>query len=101
MRGSQRQRGAVLEQIEEIILAGEDHGQMGLGVSLELELEALESEANRSIDLKEFVPLEQMQLYLAHHLSIAGVKTQLFSPPATTVIQQGSQVCWRTIFSVS
>jgi hypothetical protein len=31
-----------------------------------------------------------MQPYLAHHLSIAGVKTQLFSPPAITAIQQGS-----------
>jgi type II secretory pathway predicted ATPase ExeA len=36
------------------------------------------------------IDLEQMQLYLAHHLSIAGVKTQLFSPPAITAIQQGS-----------
>lgn len=38
----------------------------------------------------EGIDLEQMQLYLAHHLSIAGVKTQLFSPPAITAIQQGS-----------
>jgi general secretion pathway protein A len=38
----------------------------------------------------EGIDLEQMQLYLAHHLSIAGVKTQLFSAPAITAIQQGS-----------
>ena len=36
------------------------------------------------------IDLEQMQLYLAHHLRIAGVKTQLFSEPAITAIQQGS-----------
>src|ERR671919_302647 len=33
---SQRQRGAVLERIEKIILTGKDHGQMGFGVGLEL-----------------------------------------------------------------
>jgi type II secretory pathway predicted ATPase ExeA len=38
----------------------------------------------------EGIDLEQMQLYLAHHLSIAGVKTQLFSAQAITAIQQGS-----------
>ena len=38
----------------------------------------------------EGIDLDQMQLYLAHHLAIAGVKTQLFSPPAITAIQQGS-----------
>jgi general secretion pathway protein A len=38
----------------------------------------------------EGIDLEQMQLYLAHHLRIAGVKTQLFSEPAITAIQQGS-----------
>lgn len=36
------------------------------------------------------IDLEQMQLYLTHHLSIAGVKTQLFSLPAITAIQQAS-----------
>jgi type II secretory pathway predicted ATPase ExeA len=38
----------------------------------------------------EGINLEQMQRYLAHHLRIAGVKTQLFSEPAITAIQQGS-----------
>jgi type II secretory pathway predicted ATPase ExeA len=38
----------------------------------------------------EGIDLGQMQLYLAHHLRIAGVKTQLFSEPAITAIQQGS-----------
>jgi type II secretory pathway predicted ATPase ExeA len=38
----------------------------------------------------EGIDLEQMQRYLAHHLSIAGVKTQLFSAQAITAIQQGS-----------
>jgi type II secretory pathway predicted ATPase ExeA len=38
----------------------------------------------------EGIDLEQMQFYLAHHLSIAGVKAQLFSPPAITAIQQAS-----------
>ena len=38
----------------------------------------------------EGIDLEQMQLYLTHHLTIAGVKTQLFSPQAVTAIQQGS-----------
>jgi type II secretory pathway predicted ATPase ExeA len=38
----------------------------------------------------EGIDLEQMQLYLAHHLKIAGLKTQLFSPPAITAIQQAS-----------
>jgi len=36
------------------------------------------------------IDLDQMQHYLAHHLTIAGVKTQLFSPQAITAIQQGS-----------
>jgi general secretion pathway protein A len=36
------------------------------------------------------IDLEQMQQYLAHHLAIAGVKPQLFSPPAITAIHQGS-----------
>ena len=36
------------------------------------------------------IDLEQMQLYLAHHLTLAGVKAQLFSPPAITAIQQAS-----------
>ena len=38
----------------------------------------------------EGIDLEQMQLYLAHHLRITGVKVQLFSDPAITAIQQGS-----------
>lgn len=38
----------------------------------------------------EGINLDQMQHYLAHHLAIAGVKTQLFSPQAITAIQQGS-----------
>lgn len=38
----------------------------------------------------EAIDLEQMNLYLAHHLRIAGVKAQLFSEPAITAIQQGS-----------
>ena len=38
----------------------------------------------------EGIDTEQMQQYLAHHLTIAGVKTQLFSAPAITAIQQGS-----------
>jgi general secretion pathway protein A len=38
----------------------------------------------------EGIDLDQMQLYLAHHLAIAGVKTQLFSAQAITAIQQGS-----------
>lgn len=38
----------------------------------------------------EGIDLDQMQRYLAHHLAIAGVKTQLFSPQALTAIQQGS-----------
>ncbi len=38
----------------------------------------------------EGIDLNQMQHYLAHHLSIVGVKTQLFSPQAVTAIQQGS-----------
>jgi type II secretory pathway predicted ATPase ExeA len=38
----------------------------------------------------EGIDLDQIQHYLAHHLAIAGVKTQLFSPPAITAIQQGS-----------
>jgi general secretion pathway protein A len=38
----------------------------------------------------EGIDLDQMQLYLAHHLAIAEVKTQLFSPQAITAIQQGS-----------
>jgi type II secretory pathway predicted ATPase ExeA len=38
----------------------------------------------------EGIDLEQMQLYLSHHLAIAGVKTQIFSPQAVTAIQQGS-----------
>ncbi len=38
----------------------------------------------------EGIDLEQMQLYLTHHLAIAGVKTQLFSSQAITAIQQGS-----------
>lgn len=38
----------------------------------------------------EGIDREQMQLYLAHHLKIAGVKTQLFSEPAITAIQQAS-----------
>ncbi len=36
------------------------------------------------------IDLDQMQHYLAHHLSIVGVNTQLFSPQAVTAIQQGS-----------
>ncbi len=38
----------------------------------------------------EGIDLEQMQVYLTHHLALAGVKTQLFSAPAVTAIQQGS-----------
>jgi type II secretory pathway predicted ATPase ExeA len=38
----------------------------------------------------EGIDLDQMQHYLAHHLAIAGVKTQLFSAQAITAIQQGS-----------
>jgi type II secretory pathway predicted ATPase ExeA len=38
----------------------------------------------------EAIDLDQMQRYLAHHLAIAGVKTQLFSAQAITAIQQGS-----------
>ena len=38
----------------------------------------------------EGIDLDQMQHYLAHHLTIAGVKTQLFSPQAITAIHQGS-----------
>ena len=38
----------------------------------------------------EGIDLDQMQHYLLHHLTIAGVKTQLFSPQAITAIQQGS-----------
>lgn len=38
----------------------------------------------------EGIDLDQMQCYLAHHLAIAGVKAQLFSPQAITAIQQGS-----------
>lgn len=38
----------------------------------------------------EGIDLDQMQHYLAHHLTIAGVKTQLFSAQAITAIQQGS-----------
>ncbi|MBI3060114.1 MAG: AAA family ATPase [Deltaproteobacteria bacterium] len=38
----------------------------------------------------EGIDLDQMQHYLVHHLTIAGVKTQLFSPQAITAIQQGS-----------
>lgn len=33
---------------------------------------------------------DQMELYLAHHLQVAGTKKQLFSPPAITAIFQGS-----------
>jgi len=35
----------------------------------------------------EGIDLDQMQHYLAHHLTIAGVNTQLFSPQAVTAIQ--------------
>lgn len=38
----------------------------------------------------EGIDLDQMQHYLAHHLAIAGVKTQLFSAQAITAVQQGS-----------
>ena len=38
----------------------------------------------------EGIDLEQMQLYLTHHLAVAGVKAQLLSPQAITAIQQGS-----------
>lgn len=38
----------------------------------------------------EGIDLEQMHTYLSHHLAIAGVKTQLFSPEAITAIHQGS-----------
>lgn len=38
----------------------------------------------------EGINLEEMAHYLEHHLKIAGVKTQLFSPEAITAIQQGS-----------
>lgn len=34
--GGKGQRGAVLEKIEQVVLAGEDHGQKGFGVGLEL-----------------------------------------------------------------
>lgn len=33
---------------------------------------------------------EQMTVYLEHHLSVAGIKKQLFDPPAITGIYQGS-----------
>lgn len=33
---------------------------------------------------------EQIELYLIHHLQVAGTKKQLFSPPAITAIYQGS-----------
>lgn len=33
---------------------------------------------------------EQLSVYLEHHLSVAGVKKQLFSPQAITAIYQGS-----------
>jgi type II secretory pathway predicted ATPase ExeA len=38
----------------------------------------------------EGIDLDQMQHYLAHHLAIAGMKTQLFSAQAITAVQQGS-----------
>lgn len=38
----------------------------------------------------EGIDREEMIQYLDHHLKIAGVKTQLFSPEAITAIQQGS-----------
>ena len=38
----------------------------------------------------EGIDRDEMTHYLAHHLTIAGVKTQLFSPEAITAIQQGS-----------
>ena len=38
----------------------------------------------------EGIDLDQMQRYLAHHLAIAGVKTQLLSTQAITAIHQGS-----------
>lgn len=38
----------------------------------------------------EGISRDEMIHYLAHHLAIAGVKTQLFSPEAVTAIQQGS-----------
>lgn len=36
------------------------------------------------------IDLDQMQLYLEHHLAISGVKLQLFSADAVLAIQQGS-----------
>lgn len=38
----------------------------------------------------EGISREQMQLYLAHHLKVAGVSTPLFSDQAVTAIHQGS-----------
>jgi type II secretory pathway predicted ATPase ExeA len=38
----------------------------------------------------EAISREQMLLYLAHHLKVAGLSTPLFSEPAVTAIQQGS-----------
>ncbi|CAO0823507.1 hypothetical protein DFAR_3740005 [Desulfarculales bacterium] len=36
------------------------------------------------------VSLQDMQVYLLHHLKIAGVEQNLSSDPAVTAIQQGS-----------
>jgi type II secretory pathway predicted ATPase ExeA len=38
----------------------------------------------------EGISREQMQLYLAHHLKVAGVSSNLFSEQAVTAIHQGS-----------
>ncbi len=38
----------------------------------------------------EGLDLDMMQEYLAHHLKLAGVETNLFDPAATTAIHQGS-----------
>ena len=40
---------------------------------------------------------EQVSLYLEHHLSVAGVKKQLFTPAAITAIYQGSAGILRKI----
>jgi type II secretory pathway predicted ATPase ExeA len=53
--------------------------------------------ASRIVAKSHFVGAErdQMQTYLRHHLSIAGVKTMLFDDTAVTAIHQGSAGIYR------
>jgi general secretion pathway protein A len=44
---------------------------------------------------------EQVTLYIEHHLAVAGMKKQLFTPPAITAIYQGSAGILRKINQLS